>query len=242
MLNQVFSFQMPSDPAVPGWLVVGEVPIHRYPQGLRWLDVAKSVDAAGRSSYGYWAVNVDKVSFDGIALTGRVGLVDSGTSCLVLPAHDAKLFYDAVRKAQFSDSRCSALPSITLTLGGEEYVLTGDDYGFSQLGGCEICVQARDRERTWILGDVFHRKFAVSYDFGSRPPRIGLPPGRRPWKVSFPVIFALCAALVLPLFAAFATRRRWLRRRNAGAGPVLQAPASPANELSQRPSAAVTGV
>ena len=61
--------------------------------------------------------------------------MDSGSSCLVLPAKDASLFYDAVREArslvswgrcqsprgqaQQHDARCSALPKLTLTIGGQ---------------------------------------------------------------------------------------------------------------------------
>lgn len=60
---------------------------------------------------------MDSISFGGTRLTGRVGgkgavfhlrlwflfvkvigLMDSGSSCLVLPTKDASLFYDAVRK------------------------------------------------------------------------------------------------------------------------------------------------
>ncbi|CAE7256873.1 CTSD, partial [Symbiodinium necroappetens] len=230
MKDQVFSFQMPSDPMKPGQLLLGEVPMQRYPQGIRWLDVMETPGASGRSPYSYWAVSMDKVSFAGMSLTGRVGLVDSGTSCLVLPGRDAERFYDAVREAQYSDTRCSALPPLTLTLGGQDYTLTGEDYGFEQLGGCQVCVQARDKERTWILGDVFHRKFAVTYDFGSRPPRIGLPPGRRPWKSKSLVGFGLCGVVAAAL--GFLVASAHIRQLRFHRGVAAQAATS--HELSQR--------
>jgi len=229
MKDQVFSFQMPSDPTKPGQLLLGEVPTQRYPQGIRWLDVTESPGAPGRSGYSYWAVSMDKVSFAGMSLTGRVGLIDSGTSCLVLPGRDAQRFYDAVREAQYSDTRCSALPPLTLTLGGQDYTLTGEDYGFSQLGGCQVCVQARDKERTWILGDVFHRKFAVTYDFGSRPPRIGLPPGHRPWKGKSLAGFGLCGVTAALGFLVASAHIRQLRFRQGAA-----AQAATSHELSHR--------
>ncbi|CAJ1458110.1 unnamed protein product [Effrenium voratum] len=151
MRDQVFSFRM-SDAAAPGELRLGAVAVESYPQGIRWVDVLQDVDNAGKVSYGFWAVSMDSVSFAGTTLSGRVGLMDSGTSCLVLPSKDAAAFYDAVRKAQGRDARCSALPHLTLTLGGQDYVLTGDDYGRQQLGGCQLCVQAREERRPGSSG------------------------------------------------------------------------------------------
>jgi len=216
MRDQVFSFRM-SDAAAPGELRLGAVAVESYPQGIRWVDVLQDVDNAGKVSYGFWAVSMDSVSFAGTTLSGRVGLMDSGTSCLVLPSKDAAAFYDAVRKAQGRDARCSALPHLTLTLGGQDYVLTGDDYGRQQLGGCQLCVQARE-ERTWILGDVFHRKFPVTYDFSSHP-RIGLPPGIGSWfhKVFEVVVLGLVALPVLCLVGKVSGRR--LARRLAPTAP-----------------------
>ncbi|CAL1136827.1 unnamed protein product [Cladocopium goreaui] len=143
MRQKVFSF-------LPGELVFGAVPMDRYPSGIRWLDVMKDNDA-GEAAYRFWAISMDRISFGGTRLTGRVGLMDSGSSCLVLPSKDASLFYDAVRQAQQHDARCSALPTLTLTLGGQvgaqgprAVVRKGEDYGFQRLGGCQLCVQARE--------------------------------------------------------------------------------------------------
>lgn len=238
MREKVFSFLMSDDPSVPGELVFGAVPMDRYPSGIRWLDVVKDVDTTGKPAYRFWAISMDSISFGGTRLTGRVGLMDSGSSCLVLPTKDASLFYDAVRKAQQHDARCSALPKLSLTLGGQEYVLTGEDYGFQQLGGCQLCVQARE-ERTWIIGDVFHRKFPVTYDFGSH--RIGLPAGSHPWTVTW-VIGLICLAVALPVLAlSKASHRRWRRLRmqhremeQARASPTTGSVPDPASELSRR--------
>eukprot|EP00434_Breviolum_minutum_P033894 symbB.v1.2.029987.t1/scaffold3334.1/size71796/9 len=256
MREKVFSFLMSDDPSVPGELVFGAVPMDRYPSGIRWLDVVKDVDTTGKPAYRFWAISMDSISFGGTRLTGRVGgkgavfhlrlwflfvkvigLMDSGSSCLVLPTKDASLFYDAVRKAQQHDARCSALPKLSLTLGGQEYVLTGEDYGFQQLGGCQLCVQARE-ERTWIIGDVFHRKFPVTYDFGSH--RIGLPAGSHPWTATW-VIGLICLAVAVPVLAlSKVSHRRWRRLRmqhremeQARAAPTGGVP-DPASELSRR--------
>eukprot|EP00930_Biecheleria_cincta_P038201 TRINITY_DN26250_c0_g1_i1.p1 TRINITY_DN26250_c0_g1~~TRINITY_DN26250_c0_g1_i1.p1 ORF type:complete len:542 (+),score=80.17 TRINITY_DN26250_c0_g1_i1:173-1627(+) len=219
MADKVFSFHMPSDPNELGELLIGEISRIRYPKGIRWVPVQAMQDASGKTSFGHWAIAIDTVAF-GVAasrarqgshalpvLSGRVGRVDSGTSCLVMPASDAKVFYDAARQAQLRDSRCSALPSITLRLAGQDYTLTGEDYGLQLLGQCRLCVQASD-EPMWILGDVFHRKYPVSYDFG-QPPRIGLPHGRIPWTCAG-VLGLLC---ILALLAAVAAALPVLLRR-----------------------------
>jgi len=116
-----------------------------------------------------------------------------------------------VRQAQASDPRCEALPDITLTLGGQDYVLTGSDYGFQKLGQCQLCVQGSEQS-IWILGDVFHRKFPVTYDFGSEPPMIGLPPGtRHSW--GFQLLGVLMLVLVaISVLGARLVRRYFLRR------------------------------
>jgi len=228
--EKVFSFLMSNDPSVPGELRFGQVPMERYSEGLRWIDVLKDVDAAGQPAYRFWAVSMDTVSFAGKKLTGRVGLLDSGASCLVLPEKDASLFYDVVREAQQHDARCSALPKLTLTIGGQDYVLTGDDYGFQQLGGCQLCVQARE-DRTWIIGDVFHRKFPVTYDFGAH--RIGLPLGRHHWTYTSLVLSFMAVALCVPLLVTFGKvyHRRYARRLTTR-GTEAPATRDPACELS----------
>lgn len=91
--------------------------------------------------------------------------------------------------------------------------MAGVDYGFEELGGCEVCVQAGS-QRTWILGDVFHRKWPVTYDFGGH--RIGLPPGRsRHWHAAL----GLLGAVALAPLALLALRRRARVAREACALP-----------------------
>ncbi|CAJ1348332.1 unnamed protein product, partial [Effrenium voratum] len=150
MRDQVFSFRM-SDAAAPGELRLGAVAVESYPQGIRWVDVLQDVDNAGKVSYGFWAVSMDSVSFAGTTLSGRVGLMDSGTSCLVLPSKDAAAFYDAVRK---------------------DYVLTGPAAVFvrpSAFGGADsskfpVTYDFSSHPRIGLppgIGSWFHKVFEV---------------------------------------------------------------------------------
>lgn len=242
MPSKAFSFKMSSSPNEPSELLIGTVPQDRYSKGINWLDV---LEFEGPYRYTAWMVELDEVSFgnaqnqQSAARYGRVALVDSGTSCIVMAAPDARDFYNLARAAHTSDSRCSAMPTITLKLGGQAYSLTGEDYGKQRAGVCEICVQAGDS--FWILGDVFHRKYNVTYDFGSVPPRVGIPVGqsggRSFWQVA--LWFAVfLASLVVVLGLLWTARRRQLAAHRASARLAWPLAAPSAPTVSQMPEAA----
>jgi len=209
MPDKVFSFQLTSDPDEVGQLVIGAIPQARYPQGIHWVDVLQQ---SGPEPYGYWALGIDEVSFGGSEpMYGRVGIVDSGTSCIVMPSNDAKVFFDRVRQAHAKDARCAALPIISFKLDGQDYDLTGNDYGFQQHGNCQLCVQASDNN-LYILGDVFHRKYPVTYKFGDGTPQIGLPPGSSHllWlgPLLLTVAFIIVGAVLVGIWKITRRRRR----------------------------------
>merc|ERR1712176_713066 len=85
-----------------------------------------------------------------------------------------------------------------LKLGGQDYRLTGADYAFKAQQGCQLCVQGSKND-FWILGDVLHRKYAVTYDFGSQPPRVGLPINRPGTSLPVPGMSALSGLLAMAI-------------------------------------------
>lgn len=171
MQKQVFSFQVDEDPDKMGQLLFGAINYSNYPRGVHWVDVQRPGEG---KPYGHWALPLEAVDIGGIKSFGRVGIVDAGTGPLVMPVVDAKTFFKEAHMARARDLRCSALPTISLTVGGQVYTFTGDDYGFWEDHSCTIRIMATD-EPVWILGDVFQRKYPVVFDFGSQPPRVGLP-------------------------------------------------------------------
>mmetsp|Transcript_69480 Transcript_69480/g.219525 ORF Transcript_69480/g.219525 Transcript_69480/m.219525 type:complete len:516 (-) Transcript_69480:87-1634(-) len=220
LAQKVFSFQVPrSDEESVGQMLIGAVPRKSYPRGVNWVDVVR--DGSG---FGPWAVQFDKAAIDSAVMIGRVGIMDSSASCLVLPPADARTFFRLSQEASATDSRCSAQPRIVITIGGQAYQLTGEDYGVQRLGACELCVHADPDAAMWILGDVFHRKFPAVYDFGSATPRVGLP-ALGSWRQRLPLLAALVAtALAAMALASWActVRRRGGRPSGLQRPPALR--------------------
>lgn len=107
--------------------------------------------------------------------------MDSGTSCLILPS---QLYSEFQSQFQTQGGDCSrgmcvgmcdgdGLPSITFGINDNQYQIDPPEYwsGSGSGGACAACVQ--DGGNQMLLGDVFHRKFAVTYDFDNQ--KIGLP-------------------------------------------------------------------
>eukprot|EP00405_Crypthecodinium_cohnii_P014218 CAMPEP_0206447582 /NCGR_PEP_ID=MMETSP0324_2-20121206/16900_1 /ASSEMBLY_ACC=CAM_ASM_000836 /TAXON_ID=2866 /ORGANISM="Crypthecodinium cohnii, Strain Seligo" /LENGTH=554 /DNA_ID=CAMNT_0053916437 /DNA_START=114 /DNA_END=1778 /DNA_ORIENTATION=- len=174
--ERLFSFVMPSNPIDVGHLRIGRLDEQKYKEGVHWVDIEKF-----RAGYAYWTVILDKIILadptkdQAILFEKRLGLVDSGTSCLVMGKADYQTFLEYIGGRLYQ--QCSDMPKFQIYLKGVPYDITGDDYGFQMNGFCKVCVQPMPLKSgtTWILGDVFHRKFAVTYDWGANPPRVGLP-------------------------------------------------------------------
>lgn len=178
-LDKVFSFVM--DPDLEASLNFGRLDMARYPNGINWVNIGKS---EYDGSFTYWVVPIAEAAVGNIVFQGRVALVDSGTSCLIMSKEDHASWRTVAEEASKYSDRCAALPTVVFRLGGQVYELTGDDYGFQGGSFCQACVQPEPLSggKLWILGDVFHRKYAVTYDFGSKPPRVGLPNSTLAWN------------------------------------------------------------
>jgi len=128
--------------------------------GVNWVPVQRT-----GYDYGYWLLSMEGVTIGGKAGHSRLGIVDSGTSCLTAPAKDLQLFQSFMPGGS---ARISDLPHVQFDIGGKTYELTPQQYVVNG----QVCVQAGP-DQFWILGDVFHRAFPVTYDYGNH--RVGLP-------------------------------------------------------------------
>lgn len=134
--------------------------------------------------YSFWAVPADSVTVDGSTFKALAGgsipsIVDSGTSCLILPSPAYEEFtHSFVFGLDCSANGCvgdctGSYPSITYRINGNDYTIDSKDYfiPLGKAGKCQACVSNGGNQL--LLGDVFHRKFAVTYDFDNK--RVGLP-------------------------------------------------------------------
>mmetsp|Transcript_52132 Transcript_52132/g.124176 ORF Transcript_52132/g.124176 Transcript_52132/m.124176 type:complete len:553 (+) Transcript_52132:87-1745(+) len=216
MRNPTFSFHQRTcdeneyDEEVDSYLLLGKNPGKQsYPRGIQWLDLAESES----SGYGHWMVEVDTIKMGSFVGKGRAAVVDASTRCLVMPESDAALFFDEAIAVQTKDKKCSALPTITFSIQGQAYELTGADYGVPIPGGCKLCVLGNPDITWWVLGEVFQRKYQVTYDFTPSSPRLGLPVVKP--RYTLVLVHGLLGLLVGALAVALLKRIR--RQRRGGA-------------------------
>mmetsp|Transcript_20805 Transcript_20805/g.37910 ORF Transcript_20805/g.37910 Transcript_20805/m.37910 type:complete len:451 (-) Transcript_20805:54-1406(-) len=152
------------------YLVFGGDLGSRYPDGVHWVPVAR-LTYSGVPGYGFWAAEASEVRIGGDSNSRsyypQFVIFDSGTSCLTMPAtdyNDFKLHY-LMGSVPVVD-----LPTVRFQIQGYYYSVTWQDYAVRTDAGYEVCITPGDY---WILGDVFHRAFPVTYDYSKKS--LGLP-------------------------------------------------------------------
>merc|ERR1711948_125425 len=73
-------------------------------------------------------------------------------------------------------SKRSSLPDLKVTLGGQEFTLTSEDYVLQVSSQCLFAFMGIDvpppHGPLWIMGDVFMRKYYCVFDYGNKKMRI----------------------------------------------------------------------
>lgn len=164
----VFAFYLGNQK--PGELVFGGVDSSHYTGDFTYVPLSAET---------YWQVALGgiKVGATPVSSSTSSAIVDSGTSLLVGPEADVEAVakqLGAVQQqgAYIVDCSKTTLPSLTFSLGGQDFSLTVKDMVLQQQGSqCLLGLQAANLP-LWILGDVFMRKYYVKFDWGQK--RIGV--------------------------------------------------------------------
>jgi hypothetical protein len=173
MENVTFAFEMIKGEQM-GQLVFGDLS-SLYPKGVDWFPV-QQLRVQGQPVYGYWLLAMDRIMIGSQPATTRAAIVDSGTSCIVMPQRDFALYTKDVNSI---DCDGSGLPALEFKIGGVSYFMEGKDVvlGSDEQGGCQLCAMGDGKiggaSDMWILGDNFHEKFQVGYDYSNK--LVGLP-------------------------------------------------------------------
>merc|ERR1740138_918840 len=179
----VFAFYLGSGGA-DGELTIGGVNSARYTGDFTYVPVVDMVPGVT----GYWEIVLDDVTVNGNSISAaKRGVVDSGTSLMVVPSDEIKNIASIVGAKQLSiipplnreyTIDCSAdAPDIDFQIDGKTYALTLADYSLDQ-GDDQPCLFAFMGQDIpapvgplIIMGDVFMRAHYTKFDVGNK--RVG---------------------------------------------------------------------
>eukprot|EP00095_Tigriopus_kingsejongensis_P002765 maker-scaffold845_size89356-snap-gene-0.17 protein:Tk02765 transcript:maker-scaffold845_size89356-snap-gene-0.17-mRNA-1 annotation:"cathepsin d" len=186
----VFSFWLNRDPTEEngGVMVLGGSDPSLYTGEFQYIDV---------EGEDYWKIPMDGFSMADSDVTGCEGgcltVIDTGTSLNLGPADVCKAINERIGGIEVLPGTgqyeiiCSTipdLPDVTFTFGGQDYVLTADEYVLqvTQFGVTQ-CISGfmgydLPMGPWWILGDIFIGKFYSEFDQENL--RIGF--AEAPWR------------------------------------------------------------
>jgi len=171
----VFSFYLQDDASTQGELLFGGIDKSHYTGELVNIPLI---------SESYWEVSLDGMKYGGSSIipSQQKAIIDSGTSLLAGPpdvvAQLAKTAgaTSVMGKEYIIDcSKKSSLSNLDITLGGQNFTLTPDDYIISLSGQCLFAFVGitvpPPRGPLWIMGDIFMRKYYTVFDYGNKQVR-----------------------------------------------------------------------
>lgn len=137
------------------------------------------------TSNGWWQTSFQGYSVGSGAAVAQTfaGVVDTGTTLMVLPSTMVSAYYKQVTGATYSTDYAAwiypctaALPNFNLIVNGAVATVPGSlmTYGpIDYVGNCYGGLQQNDNLGVAILGDIFIKSQFIVYDQSTTPPRLG---------------------------------------------------------------------
>lgn len=157
-----------SDGTNDGELNFGEPNQQRYSGDLNWLDTVEN-------DRGFWEVQIAGAGADSTSsgVKGRTGVLDTGTSLMLMPPDDAvamhKLIEGSTQSGETFTVPCDTKTEMQITFGSTTYNISTADWvgGTLPAGGCKSNIIGRQtfNETQWLLGDVFLKNVYSVFDF-----------------------------------------------------------------------------
>jgi len=175
--NAIFGFYLSNGDGSVGEMTLGGVDTAHFTGSLTYIPLISTT---------YWEVALTKMTINGKSVTTTTSaIVDTGTSLLAGPTADVKAIATLIGASPFflnpneytiDCAQIPNLPTITFTLGGIDFPLSGADYTINAGGVCLFAMTGIDvpNHPLWICGDVFLRKYYVAFDYANK--RIGVAP------------------------------------------------------------------
>jgi hypothetical protein len=157
-----------SDGTNDGELNLGEPNKERYTGDLNWLDTVTN-------DRGFWEIGIADAGIVGTSsnLKGRTGIIDTGTSFILMPQSDAVALHNLIKGSSQSGETftvpCDTKTDLQFTFGSTAYNISSADWvgGTLSAGGCQSNIIGRQTfgETQWLLGDVFLKNVYTVFDF-----------------------------------------------------------------------------
>ncbi|PGH16456.1 hypothetical protein AJ79_01787 [Helicocarpus griseus UAMH5409] len=153
-----------------GQIVFGDVDRTKFVGDISYTDTVDNTD--------HWEIPLEDVLVDGnpLNLKNKKGVIDTGTSYLLLPSQDAKQLRDAIPNARPNaqsdegfDVPCSSTTKIEFAVNGVKYSMSPTDYIGTPTsdGMCMANIVGNDPfgPDEWLMGDVFLKNVYAVFDF-----------------------------------------------------------------------------
>lgn len=142
------------------------------------------VTVDNQSQDGFWEGAMDSITVDGTdsGLSGRLAILDTGTTLIIAPESDAVAVHKLISGAQSAGQGsftipCTANTSVALTFGGQEFAIDARDLAFTPVdandptGDCVSGISSGSvgADNEWLVGDVFLKNayFSVNVNANS---------------------------------------------------------------------------
>lgn len=169
----VFAFYLSAADGTQGELTLGGYDPAHFQGELTWVPLTSET---------YWETSLTGMTLGGQSVTNTTKCVlDTGTSILAGPSAEVAALAALVGATPFplrpseytiDCSKVPSLPTLSISIGGVEFTLAGDEYTLNVQGMCLFGFTGIDipapRGPLYILGDVFIRKYYTVFDTTGR--------------------------------------------------------------------------
>ncbi|KAJ4378525.1 hypothetical protein N0V86_006231 [Didymella sp. IMI 355093] len=166
------------DGVADGELNLGAVNAGRFSGDLNWLDCEPN-------SAGFWEIALSNASVDGkdVGLEGKTGIMDTGTSYILMPPDDARAIHALipgyVQSGETFSVPCDTKTALAFVFGDQRYNISTADWlgGRLDSGLCRSNIVGRQtfNSSQWLIGDVFLKNVYSVFDFEKNQVGLGLP-------------------------------------------------------------------
>src|SRR5690242_6933554 len=161
-----------------GELNLGGANTARFAGDLNWLDCIPN-------DTGFWEIPVADAAVNGkpVGLSGKQGIMDTGTSYILMPPADALAIHSQIpghaQSGETFSVPCDTKTTLQFVFGKQAYNISSADWlgGKLDSGLCRSNIVGRQTfdASQWLIGDVFLKNVYAVFDFDGNRVGLGMP-------------------------------------------------------------------